>query len=80
MFGKTESTIIPSYGKASILNEFYQFLYDISTKKMMKRDMIASTIAKTPITDKYLSLSIFSMRTAGASKSETMIIMNHSEM
>jgi hypothetical protein len=80
MFGKTESTINPSYGKASMVNEFDQFLYDISTKKMMKRDTIARIIANTPITDKYLSFSIFSMRTAGASKRETIIIMNQSEM
>ncbi len=79
MLGKTESTIIPSSGNASIVKEFYQFLYDISTKNMTKRDMIASTMAKTPMTDKYLSFYIFSMRTAGASKSDTTTMINHSE-
>lgn len=79
MLGKTESMIIPSSGKASIVKEFCQFLYDISTKKITKRDMIASTMAKTPMTERYLSFYIFSMRTVGASKSDTTTIINHSE-
>lgn len=55
MLGKAESIVNPSWGKAFIVKEFYQFLYDISTKKMTKSERIARTMAKTPMTEKYLS-------------------------
>lgn len=39
-------------------------------------DIIAKTIANTPITDKYLSLSIFSISTVGANNKDTMTMIN----
>ena len=79
MFGNTDSTTSPSYGKAFIVNEFSQFFSDIYTKKMTNKETIANTIANTPMIDKYLSFYIFSIMTAGTNSKDTTTIMNHSD-
>lgn len=52
MLGKTDKTARPSVGKAFIVKLFSQLRLAISTKKIINKEMIAKTIAKTPITER----------------------------
>lgn len=56
MLGNTESTAKPSLGRAIIVKEFCQVLFDIWMKNMMIRNIMARTKAKTPMTDRYFRL------------------------
>lgn len=80
MFGKTDSTARPSVGNACIVKLLFQSLSDIYTKKMTNNEIIARTMEKTPMTEKYRSFYTRYCRTMGRRHIPTMMAIKAYEV